>query len=152
MRRLALWMSTGLGIGYIPLAPGTFGTLWGLLIFYLCRDLPWQLVAGGTLIFILWAVYCAHLTEETLGSHDSSVIVLDEVVGYLVTVIAIPFSVKTLVLAFLLFRLFDIVKPYPIRLIDRRWGGGWGVVMDDVLAGVFANLCLRVILWVWGIL
>ena len=152
MRRFAVWMSTGLGIGYIPVASGTFGTLWGVLLFYLIRAWPWQLSAGATLLFILFSVFCAQHAEEAFEGHDSSRIVIDEVAGYLVTVIAVPFSPKTMVLAFLLFRLFDIVKPYPIRLIDRRWGGGWGVVMDDVLAGVFANLCLQVIMRVWGIL
>ncbi|MDL1872191.1 phosphatidylglycerophosphatase A [Deltaproteobacteria bacterium PRO3] len=152
MRRFALWMSTGLGIGYIPFASGTFGTLWGALLFYLSRDLPWQLTAGAILLFILFSVYCAQRAEEALGGHDSSRIVIDEVAGYLVAVIAIPFSWRTMLLAFLLFRLFDIAKPYPIRQIDRRWGGGWGVVMDDVLAGVFSNLSLRLIMWVWGIL
>ena len=135
----------------MPFAPGTFGTLWGVLIFYLTRELPWAWVAGGIVISVFLAVYFAHVTEDILGSHDSSIIVLDEVVGYLVGVIAIPFSIKTMILGFLLFRLFDIVKPYPIRSIDRHWGGGWGVVMDDVLAGVFANICLRLILWIWGI-
>lgn len=152
MRRFAFWMSTGLGVGYIPFAPGTFGTLWGVLLFYLSRNLPWQLTAGAILLFILLSVYCAKQAEEIFGGHDSSRIVIDEIAGYLTAVIAIPFSLKTMVLAFLLFRLFDIVKPYPIRLIDRRWGGGWGVVMDDILAGVFSNLCLRLIMWVWGIL
>lgn len=152
MRRFALWMSTGLGIGYIPFASGTFGTLWGVLLFYLGRDFPWQVMAGATLLFILFSVYCAQQAEEALGGHDSSRIVIDEVAGYLVAVIAIPFSWRTMLLAFLLFRLFDIAKPYPIRHIDRRWGGGWGVVMDDVLAGVFSNLSLRLIMWIWGIL
>lgn len=152
MRRFAFWMSTGLGVGYIPFAPGTFGTLWGVLLFYLSRNFPWQLTAGAILLFILLSVYCAQQAEEIFGGHDSSRIVIDEIAGYLTAVIAIPFSLKTMILAFLLFRLFDIAKPYPIRLIDRRWGGGWGVVMDDILAGVFSNLCLRLIMWVWGIL
>ncbi len=152
MRRLSLWMSTGLGIGYMPFAPGTFGTLWGVLLFYVTRNLPWPMTAGGTVVLILFAVFWAQQTEDLLGSHDSSIIVIDEVVGYLVAVIAIPFSLKTMILAFLLFRLFDITKPYPIRAIDQGWGGGWGVVMDDVAAGIFANLSLRLIMWIWGIL
>jgi len=152
MRRFSLWMSTGLGIGYMPVAPGTFGTLWGVLLFYLMRNLPWPLTAGITAVLVLFAIFWAQQTEDLLSSHDSSIIIIDEVVGYLVTVIAIPFGIKTMILAFLLFRLFDITKPYPIRAIDQRWGGGWGVVMDDVVAGVFANLSLRIIMWIWGIL
>ncbi|MFO1462942.1 MAG: phosphatidylglycerophosphatase A [bacterium] len=152
MRRFSLWMSTGLGIGYLPFAPGTFGTLWGVLLFYLTRSLPWPLTAVGTALFVFLAVYWAQQAEAELGTHDSSSIVIDEVVGYLVGVVAIPFGIKTLILSFVLFRLFDIAKPYPIRYIDRHWGGGWGVVMDDVMAGVFANLSLRLIMWIWGIL
>jgi hypothetical protein len=78
MRRLAVWISTGLGVGYMPFGPGTFGTLWGVLIFYLARQVPWQIFAGGTLLFILFAVYCAELTERAWGSHDSGSIVIDE--------------------------------------------------------------------------
>lgn len=147
MRRLSLFFATGLGLGYLPWAPGTFGTLWGLLLFYLGRGLSAPLFAGGTLGLILLAVFFSHFAERALGGHDSSKIVIDEVVGYLVTVLFLPFNAKIAVLAFILFRLFDILKPYPIRWIDRTWGGAWGVVMDDVAAGVFANISLRVLLW-----
>lgn len=151
MRRLALWLSSGLGLGYIPGSPGTYGTLWGVLLFYLGRNLSWPAFAIGTALFTLFAVFISHAAEQVSEKHDSSSIVIDEIAGYLVTVIFVPFSLKTLVLAFLLFRFFDIAKPWPIRYIDKKWGGGWGVVMDDVLAGVIANLCLQLIMLIWGI-
>jgi len=154
MRKLALILSAGLGLGYIPWAPGTFGTLWGLLLFYLLRSFSWQIFAAVTVAAILFAVWVSHLAETELKSHDSSHIVIDEVVGYMVTVVAFPFSPGVAVAAFILFRFFDILKPFPIRLIDRRVGGGWGVVLDDVAAGVFANLVLRFLVWgshAWGV-
>ncbi|HCU23816.1 MAG TPA: phosphatidylglycerophosphatase A [Deltaproteobacteria bacterium] len=146
MRRLALVFSSGLGLGYLPWAPGTFGTLWGVLLFYLGRFWPWPYFAAATLLFIFFAVAVSRLAEQSLGEHDSSQIVIDEVAGYLTSVVALPFGWKTALLAFVLFRIFDIVKPYPIRYIDRHWGGGWGVVMDDVVAGIFANIVLRLLM------
>ena len=151
MRRLALWLSSGLGLGYIPGSPGTYGTLWGVLLFYLGRNLPWPSFAIGAVLFTLFAVFVSQAAEREIGSHDSSSIVIDEVAGYLIAVIFVPFSPKTVILAFILFRFFDIAKPWPIRYIDKKWGGGWGVVMDDALAGVFANLSLQLIMWIWGI-
>jgi phosphatidylglycerophosphatase A len=148
--RLAVLFSSGLGVGYLPWASGTFGTLWGLLLYYLGRSLHWQLFAVGTLLLIFLSLYLSHYAEKALGSHDSSIIVIDEIVGYLVAVVGISFSFPHAVGAFVLFRVFDIWKPFPIRAIDRQWPGAWGVIMDDVLAGIFANLCLHLILYAWG--
>lgn len=147
MKRLSLFFATGLGLGYLPWAPGTFGTLWGFALYFLSKGMPSYAFSCSVLVFILFAVGVSHFAERALGGHDSSKIVIDEVAGYLVGVLFIPFSLTAAVLGFLLFRLFDILKPYPIRYIDRAWGGAWGVVMDDVLAGIFANISLRFILW-----
>ncbi|HKY62537.1 MAG TPA: phosphatidylglycerophosphatase A [bacterium] len=151
MRRLALCLSSGLGLGFIPGSPGTYGTLWGVLFFYLGRHWPWPQFAAGVAAFTLFAVLISQIAERATGSHDSSSIVIDEVAGYLVAVVFVPFSAKTALLSFIFFRLFDIAKPWPIRYIDKKWGGGWGVVMDDVLAGVFANLSLQLVMLIWGI-
>lgn len=129
--------------------PGTYGTLWGVLLFYLGRHWPWTVWVPFTLGFILFSVFVSHFAELELGSHDHACIVIDEVAGYLVTVLALPFSWITAILAFVLFRLFDILKPPPVRQIDRGVGGAWGVVLDDVAAGVLAHLVLRGLLWVW---
>lgn len=147
MRRLSLFLATGLGLGYMPWAPGTFGTLLGVPLFLAGKYLGPLEFAGGVFLLILLAVGVSHFAEQALGGHDSGKIVIDEVVGYLVGVLFIPFSWPAAALGFVLFRFFDILKPYPIRHIDRAWGGAWGVVMDDVLAGVFANISLRFILW-----
>ena len=113
--------------------------------------MAWPYFAAGTALFVLFAVFISHAAEREIGNHDSSSIVIDEVAGYLVSVVLVPFSIKTMLLAFILFRVFDIAKPWPIRYIDKKWGGGWGVVMDDVLAGIFANLSLQLIMLIWGI-
>lgn len=136
-----------MGAGLFPRMPGTVGTLWGVLLYWLLRD--WSPTATGIFIvaFILIGVFAAARTEKLYGTHDNSEIVVDEIIGYLVTVWAVPFGWWHAALGFGLFRFFDILKPFPIRWVDRRCPGGWGVILDDVAAGVFANLLLRVILW-----
>jgi phosphatidylglycerophosphatase A len=149
MGRLSLILSSGLGAGYVPKASGTVGTLWGVLFFYLGRNLsPWWWGAG-VLLFFIAAVGLSRGAEKHLGSHDSSVIVIDEIVGYLVTVLGMAYSIETAALAFVLFRFFDIVKPFPIRQIDQKGHGAWSVVLDDVVAGIYANLVLRGALYFW---
>ena len=149
MGRISLFLSSGLGIGYIPKASGTFGTLWGFLLYYLCRGFdPWVLWVG-TPIFVLLSFVFIHFAEKQLGSHDSSIIVLDEIAGYLVAVLGISFNFWTAALGFGLFRLFDIWKPFPIGQIDRKWKGVWGVLCDDLVAGIYANLTVRIFLIIW---
>ena len=152
LARPAAWLSTGLGVGYVPRIPGTVGTLWGVALYWLLQD--WSPLASGLLIlaFGLVSVGVIALAEKQFPKHDSPKIVLDEVVGYLFSVWAIPFTWPHAALGFLLFRFYDILKPFPIRWVDRRCPGGWGVVLDDVLAGVFANLTLRAVLWAGGLL
>lgn len=148
MGRLAVIFASGFGVGYIPVAPGTFGSLWGIGLFWLARNLSTaQFIALATVITLV-AVFFSHFAEKQLRSHDSAKIIIDEIAGYLVTVIALPFSWTTAGIAFILFRLFDIWKPFPIRQMDRKIPGAWGVVLDDVMAGVYAHLVLRMIL-IW---
>lgn len=149
MGRFAVLLSSGLGIGYLPGAPGTFGTLWGVLFYYLARFIPLPWFVLGTIFFIFLAVGVAHLAEKHLGGHDSSIIVIDEVVGYLVTVCGLSFSWPVALAGFLLFRFFDIVKPFPVRWADRRIPGGFGVVLDDILAGIYANISLHLGIFIW---
>jgi phosphatidylglycerophosphatase A len=136
----------GFGSGLAPRAPGTFGTLVGIPFWLLLGGLaPWTY--GGVILalFILGSWVCG-LSAERLGVHDYGGIVFDEVVGYLITTLPMlpglglpsPAGWKGILVAFLLFRFFDILKPWPIRLLDRHVGGGFGIMIDDVLAGVFA--------------
>lgn len=147
MRRFILFFSSNAGLGYAPWAPGTFGTLAGIPAFWLLAPLPpllWLLTWTALFAFSCWVAGAA---GRIYGVVDDGRIVIDELVGYLVTVAFLPFDWTTALLGFAAFRLFDIVKPPPVRWVDRRLKNGWGVVLDDVLAGVYGALLLRFGLW-----
>ena len=146
MRRLAVWIATGLGIGYLPVAPATWASLAVVLLLvpFGSHD---QSLGIAVLIAVLFpiGVWASGEAEKTLG-HDAGPIVIDEVLGMLTALWGVGLGSRPLLalgLAFLLFRLFDIWKPFPIRE-SQRLRGGWGVVIDDLLAGVATNLVLRI--------
>lgn len=138
-------LALGFGSGYAPKAPGTFGTLTGVAIYLLAQSLPlaWY-VAFTTLGFALGVWACGRAARD-LGVHDHPGIVWDEVIGYLVTMTAAPQGAVWVLAGFLLFRLFDIVKPWPISWLDRRVQGGAGIMIDDLAAGFMAMATLQVI-------
>jgi phosphatidylglycerophosphatase A len=103
------------------------------------------------LVFILVAIGIASAAEKILKQKDPGQIVIDEIAGLMVTFAGLPFNLKTALAGFIIFRVFDILKPFPIRILERRVGGGTGVVLDDVLAGVYGNLILRLVIYVSGI-
>lgn len=147
MRRLALLLASNLGLGYAPVAPGTFGTLAGLPVFWLMAGLPptgyllaWAGITAG-------AVWAASVAGRHYGVVDDGRIVIDELAGYLMTVALLPWSWTTALLGFAWFRLFDILKPPPVNWIDYRCKNGFGVVFDDVAAGIYAAIALRITLW-----
>jgi phosphatidylglycerophosphatase A len=127
--------------GYIPCAPGTFGTAIGLFALLLIRPGDAVLLLLS-IAFIIVGTISAHQIEKVLG-RDSGHIVVDEFCGYLVSVLFLPKSTGYLIAAFVLFRLFDIFKPRPINRIERSISGGAGVMLDDLMAGVYANVCLQ---------
>jgi len=137
-------IATGFYSGYLPKAPGTWGSLVGLPLFLLLYrlDLPFYLasVAG---LFIVGA-FVAGEAEKILDNRDPGIVVIDEIVGILVVLIAVPVTPLNLALGFILFRIFDIAKPFPIRLIDQRFHGGLGIMLDDVIAGIYALAVLHV--------
>ncbi|GGG52484.1 phosphatidylglycerophosphatase A [Pseudohongiella nitratireducens] len=139
------FLAFGLGSGAVPKAPGTFGTLAGLLI-YLCLPAmsPMSYVAFIAVMLLLGIWLCGK-TADDIGVHDHGGIVWDEFVGIWLTLWLIPEGWLWLCLAFVLFRIFDIAKPWPIGWLDRKLGGGLGIMMDDVLAGAFAWICLQVL-------
>ncbi len=132
-------------IGYMPYAPGTFGSAAGFLLVLLIRPDDLNLLIILMPLFIL-GIVTAHNTEKLLGK-DSGHIVIDELCGYLISVLFIPKTFGYLLAAFILFRVFDIFKPPPIRKIEKVIPGGAGIMMDDVLAGIYANVCLQG--WIW---
>jgi phosphatidylglycerophosphatase A len=147
MKRLALLLSTWFYVGYFPIAPGTAGSAAALPLFALLRwrALPWleAAVIGMLCVAGFWAggVAAAHY-----GREDPGYVVLDEVVGMLLTLAFIPVTWAGVLAGFLLFRLFDIIKPPPARELEGL-PGGFGIMMDDVMAGVYGNLALRLIVW-----
>lgn len=130
--------------GYSPYAPGTVGTLAAMPLYYLLTLAPDYAYAAFTLAFIGVSVWASGVTERSSNRTDPGFIVADEVCGYLVTMAFVPVSLTNAVIGFFLFRLFDIVKPPPARQFERLHGG-LGVVMDDVAAGVYANVALQLI-------
>ncbi len=148
LRTSARLLATGFGSGYSPVAPGTAGSVAGLLLFWPLASLPvWVQLAACTALFLVGAL-ASTLVARDLGRKDPGLIVVDEVVGMWIMLIGVPFVPLTIILGFLLFRLMDIVKPWPARDLEGL-PDGWGVMADDVAAGVYAHLVLRVALLVW---
>lgn len=126
----------GFGAGLSPAAPGTAGTLVGVLIYLSLSPIPLTHYIGVCVLLFAAGVWICGKTARDLRVHDHAGIVFDEVLGFLVAMIALPPAWPWILLGFLLFRLFDIVKPWPIGWLDRRVGGGLGIMLDDLLAGL----------------
>lgn len=142
MQTLFKYIATLGFLGYLPYAPGTFGTAAGFLFVILLKPNYLGLLTICLLVFLL-GLLTSHQAEKQLGK-DSSHIVIDELCGYLISVLFIPSGIGYLIAAVMLFRIFDILKPPPIRKIEKFVPGGAGIMLDDVLAGIYANVCLQV--------
>ena len=145
IERFICLIGQGFGTGRSPWAPGTVGTLPGLV-------LAWFLWNAGSALYlvimtmvVIIAIWVSGRTADLLGVHDDPRIVIDEIAGILVTLALVPPSVPALLAGFVLFRVLDISKPPPISTIDQRLRGGFGIVADDVVAGLGANLCLQLL-------
>ena len=148
--RAVVLLATGFTVGNIPFAPGTWGSLLGLPLWLGLAQLE-TAAAGACLLAVIGAaVWVADRAERVLGQKDAQCIVVDEVAGMLVGLAGVPVSAVNCLCAFAVFRLLDIVKPFPARRIEQRLPGGWGVVLDDVAAGIYCNLLMRGIGLVWG--
>jgi len=141
------FLALGFGSGLAPKAPGTFGTLMAVLIYLAIKDLELSLFLSIVTFVTIVGVFICERSSKLLGVHDHPGIVWDEFAGFFITMIAVPFDWLWLLLGFILFRFFDIVKPWPIKAVDAKMPGGLGIMMDDVIAGVFAGLCLHSIIW-----
>ena len=149
---IVIFVATGFFTGFLPTMPGTWGTFAGIPLVIISHRLTSLMQAIVTIVFVTFAAYIAGRAEILFEDRDARPIVIDEMVGFLITLLWLPLNFLTLCLGFVLFRLFDIVKPPPIGILEKRLRGGWGIVLDDVLAGVFANVTLRLLLIVAGIL
>ncbi len=140
------FLSLGFGSGLSPIAPGTFGTLAAIPLYLLIQPLSLLYYLSITLVTLVVGFYLCEQTAKALGVHDHGGIVWDEIVGFFITMIAVPFDWKWIVAGFILFRFFDIVKPWPIKWIDAKVSGGVGIMLDDVLAGIFSLIGLHLII------
>lgn len=139
------FLAVGFGAGLAWFAPGTVGTGVGVVIYLALQSLP---LLGYLVILaaLFWVgVWLCHQTAASLGTHDDPAIVWDEIVGYLITMIGAPAGWGWIALGFLLFRLFDVIKPWPIVLVDDKIKGGFGIMLDDALAGIYAFISIRII-------
>jgi len=143
-------LSLGFGAGLSPAAPGTVGTLVAIPLYLALAQLPlpWYL-AGVAIGFCAGIWLCGH-TSKALGKHDHGGIVWDEIVGFWVTMIAAPPAWQWILLGFVLFRVFDIFKPWPVKTADRRMQGGLGIMFDDLLAGLYALAGVQLGLHLFG--
>ncbi|MFB3885621.1 MAG: phosphatidylglycerophosphatase A [Thermodesulfobacteriota bacterium] len=137
-------LATGFGVGYSPMAPGTVGTLLAIPMYYFLSAIPFPLYELTLVTFFFLSSWISGQAQTLWARGDDPRIVIDEMMGFFITMLWVPKATLFIILGFFLFRVFDILKPPPIRLIERA-KGGWGVVLDDVLAGVYANIVLQLI-------
>jgi len=144
MKKFFIFLGTVAGVGYIPLCPGTLGTLVGVTIYSIfMKFFPQPLSYTIMLvIFIGGGIWISGRCNEYFEGKDNSSIVIDELAGFLVAMFLLPFSLRFLLLGFFLFRLFDITKPFKIGKLERI-PGGWGIMADDIAAGILANLVMQ---------
>jgi phosphatidylglycerophosphatase A len=141
------FLATGGYVGYFPVAPGTAGSVVGLLIYLPLSSAPASLYLAVVSLLFGGGVYLSHQAEKELGKPDSAHIVIDEITGVLAALFMVPQGFFWALGAFLLFRIFDIIKPPPIRWMEIRLKGGWGIMADDLMAAVYANAILQGVAW-----
>ncbi len=142
---IVLFLATGFFLGRMPFAPGTFGTLAGIPLALVLTVLPVSFHLFYCLGIILAAVAVTNRAARILGEKDPGCIVIDEMVGYTVALSLVPVQVSTLAAGFVLFRCFDIFKPWPVRYFENNCPGGAGIVLDDVMAGFWAAVVLKIL-------
>ncbi|HEX7029919.1 MAG TPA: phosphatidylglycerophosphatase A [Gammaproteobacteria bacterium] len=145
----AHWLAFGSGAGLAPVAPGTAGTLAAIPLVWATWQLPLALRAGICLFLILAGTWAGGASARKLGVHDHGGIVIDEIAGFYLAMLLLPAGWWWMLAAFVAFRFFDIVKPWPIGWLDRRLGGGAGIMADDLVAGLFAAASLRLAHFAW---
>jgi len=133
--------ATGFGVGYLPRIPGTYGSILGVILFMLLTSVSFQVKAFVLLLMFFFGAMAAAKIEIDSGTKDNQIIVIDEIVGIWVTLLFAPEGVEWVLASLILFRIIDISKPYPIRKLESL-KNGYGVMLDDILAGVFAGIIL----------
>ena len=148
MRAFGLLVATGGYAGYSPVAPGTAGSVVGLLLLVGVRFLGTSTIEFGVLVGVVAVgVWASSVGERHAGQKDPGIVVIDEVAGMLLTLFWLPLTLSTAIVGFLMFRLFDITKPFPVRVAERL-PGGMGIMADDLIAAVYASIAVRLFVWV----
>ena len=141
--KLIIFLATGCYSGYAPKAPGTVGTLVALIPFFFLQQLTNMAYAIIVVIAILLGIVLCQMADKLMQTHDNKAIVWDEFCGLWITLFMVPAGWYWLIAGFVLFRFFDIIKPFPISWLDRKVSGGLGVMLDDIVAGLFALGCIQ---------
>ncbi len=144
MKYIVTSLATGLGAGLMPKAPGTWGSLLGIALAYGLSFLPQSIELLTLIAFTVLSVWIADMAEKIFDEEDCSKIVIDEICGMAVTLVLFPLNLKTILVGFFLFRFFDVVKIPPARQLENL-GGGWGIVLDDIAAGIYSAAILSLI-------
>ena len=139
------FLSLGFGSGLAPKAPGTFGTLAAIPVYLALAKTSSEIYLSITILLFILGIYFCQFTADAVGVHDHPGIVWDEIVGFLVTMSFVKCSLVSITAGFLLFRFFDILKPWPIGWLDKKVQGGFGIMLDDVLAAIFSAALLAYI-------
>ncbi|HID98438.1 MAG TPA: phosphatidylglycerophosphatase A [Thermodesulfobacteriaceae bacterium] len=143
--RAVIFLATGMGLGLMPVAPGTWGSLLGLPFHWLFRNHSTGIELAAAGILILVSIWIAEKAAVLMNEKDPSRVVIDEVCGIAVALAGAPISPGLITSAFVLFRIFDMWKPFPVRQIEKKLNGGPGIVLDDVAAGIMANIAWRIL-------
>lgn len=145
MDRIFMFIATGAGTGYLPIAPGTWGSLPGVALWFALHNL--EPLPYGAVIAAILAVgtFCAGSAEKIVDRADPGIVVIDEVVGQMIALSGAPLHPGAALLGFLVFRVFDVLKPFPANWVDRHIHGGLGIMLDDVAAGLYSLLVLQLV-------
>ena len=147
MKGLAVFLASFGYVGYFPIAPGTAGSLAGLALFAFIRWIGVPAIELGAIVAVFAiGVWAAHGAEAALGRKDPGIVVIDEVLGMLITLALLPVSIWGVVLGFLFFRALDVLKPFPAAQLEHIHGG-MGIMADDAVAGIYSHILLRVCIW-----
>ncbi|NMP14812.1 phosphatidylglycerophosphatase A [Thalassotalea sp. Y01] len=139
------FLALGFGTGLAPKAPGTFGTLAALPFIFILAQFALPVYIAAAIIMSLVGIWICGKASADAQVHDHGAIVWDEVAGYTITMIAIPLNWQTLLVGFIIFRIFDILKPWPISIADKKVHGGLGIMLDDIIAGVLSLALMHLI-------
>lgn len=143
MDKIVMAIATGLYTGYTPKAPGSMGTLVAFPIHFLIILLPGSAYYLALAAILVLAIITAGMAEKIIDRQDPGMVVIDEIIGMLIGLIGAPLTLPSLITAFVLFRIFDIWKPFPVSWFDNHLHGGTGIVLDDVMAGIYTLACMQ---------